>query len=121
MRNLCLVLLLTALPAAAAAAPAAPAQEEVRPAALPERILEGSYRAKVSGILCEGCKRAILRELRVIKELSDASFDLDDPVLRFTVAKGKVLKTRRIERALRKASEVIDLDTRFVITSFQEE
>lgn len=113
-------------PTAGAAAPAQsallgasePAAQESR-AALPKALTPGRYRCVISGILCEACTRAILRELRGVDGLSESRFEEDNPVLWLTVAKTKTIRVDRLERALRAASQRIDLATKYVFVEIR--
>ncbi|MFA6091516.1 MAG: cation transporter [Elusimicrobiota bacterium] len=94
-----------------AADPAPKAVEAI----LPKTLAPGRHTAKLRGILCEACKRAILRELRKLPEIEEASFDEETPTLSLTVAKKKNLRLSRIQRALAEASSRIDLGTEFTL------
>ncbi|MBI5243257.1 MAG: hypothetical protein HY922_06145 [Elusimicrobia bacterium] len=91
------------------------AEESTREAQapMPETLTAGRYRCVVKGILCEACKRAILRELRAFKELSESKFDEENPILWLKVAKGKSLRVSRLSNALRTASRRMDLGTKY--------
>lgn len=88
-------------------------------ASLPRLLNAGRYRCVVTGILCEACKRAILRELKPIEELKEAKFEEEGPVLWLTVAKGKTVRLSRLNRALRFATEKIALGNEFVLVEIR--
>jgi hypothetical protein len=88
---------------------------------MPKALTPGRYRCVVTGILCEACKRAILRELRGLDGLLESKFEEDNPVLWLTVAKGKTVRVSRLDRALRSASQRIDLATRFAFVEIRYE
>ncbi|HAH04939.1 MAG TPA: hypothetical protein DCM05_00200 [Elusimicrobia bacterium] len=88
-------------------------------AALPRLLNAGRYRCVVKGILCEACKRAILRELKPIKELQSAKFEPDEPVLWLSVAKGKTVRLSRLNRAMRFATEKIALGNELVLVEIR--
>ncbi|MFA5139736.1 MAG: heavy-metal-associated domain-containing protein [Elusimicrobiota bacterium] len=82
-------------------------------------VPEGRYRAVVSGVLCNACTRAIVENLKALKGMESASFDFEEGILWFTVAKGKSLRPSHIRRALKRAGKRVKLDTRFEITELR--
>ena len=82
-------------------------------------VPEGRYRAVVSGVQCNACTRAIVESLKAIKGMESASFDFEEGILWFTVAKGKSVRPGPIRRALKRASRRVKLGTRLEITELR--
>lgn len=101
-----------------ALAPAGHAQEEFQ--RLPKVLEPGRYRAAVSGVLCEACMRAVLRELRKVEGVSGARFaEIDHNRLYFTVEKGTSLRLSRLQRAMRSATSLVNLGTDLLLTEIR--
>ncbi|MEK9145244.1 MAG: hypothetical protein AAB339_06515 [Elusimicrobiota bacterium] len=87
---------------------------------LPKVLEPGRYRAAVSGVLCEACMRAVLRELRKVEGIVEARFAPNDRYrLFFSVEKGASLRLSRLQRAMRSATSLVDLDTELLLTEIR--
>lgn len=95
----------------------------------------GRYEAKIIGIMCNSCTDTVLSYLKRIPEIRSASFDFEDGVLRFEVAKptrgkkkvkkkGKKgprpkklrrLRFSKFRRAVRHAGRRVRLNARFSV------
>lgn len=82
-------------------------------------LRQGKYRAKVAGVLCNACTRAIVENLKALAAIKRAKFDFEEGVLWITVAKGKSIRATKIERAVRHASRRVELGTTYEITEIR--
>lgn len=90
MGSLALAACLQILGISAVFTPAGRAQEETQ--RLPKALEPGRYRAAVSGVFCEACMRAVVRELRKVEGIVEARFAPNDRYrLFFSVEKGASL------------------------------
>jgi hypothetical protein len=88
---------------------------------LPRIMVSGRYRCVVTGLLCEACRRAVTLEILKIKPVQECRFDEDSAILWITVAPGKKLRLSQLTRALRFATERVNLDTEFSLTDIRFE
>ena len=87
---------------------------------LPKVLEPGRYRAAVSGVFCEACTRAVLRELRKMEGIAEARFAENDRYrLFFSVEKGYSLRLTRLQRAMRSATTLVDLGTELLLTEIR--
>ena len=80
------------------------------------RYLEaGNYEAKVSGVLCNACTKAVVEELQKLKGVQTATFDFEDGILRLTIKKDARVRFSQILRAVRHAGRRVKLGTQLAI------
>jgi len=80
----------------------------------------GGYEAKIVGILCNSCTNAVVIQLKKIKDISSASFDFEEGILRFTVTELKnrpqhKLRFKKVLRAVKRAGRKARLGTKFTL------
>lgn len=110
-----------AKPAPADRTPAPLAKEPALPLSRLRRLPEGSYRLKVSGVLCNACTKAIVENLRRVAGVQSASFSFEEGFLRLTIAKGKWIRMSSVYRAVGRAGRTVKLGTRFKVTELRKE
>ena len=79
----------------------------------------GRFEARVTGLLCNACTKAVLEDLKKIKKIKTASFDFEEGVLRFTVTKGKPVRLSKVIRAVRHAGRRVKLGTQLLLVELK--
>lgn len=102
-----------------------PALASREPGALPlsrlRRLPEGSYRLRVSGVLCNACTKAIVENLRLVPGVQAADFSFEEGFLRLTIAKGKWIRMSSVYRAVGRAGRMVKLGTRLRVVELRKE
>jgi cation transport ATPase len=69
----------------------------------------GHYEVAIDGMLCHACAKAIAEQVSALGEVEKASVDFDTATLLVTVKAGSKLNPSKLNRALRRASERVNL------------
>lgn len=75
----------------------------------------GKYEAKVSGLLCNACTKAVVEELQKLKGVQAAEFDFEEGILRLTIKKDARVRFSQILRAVRHAGRRVKLGNQLAL------
>ncbi len=68
-------------------------------------LKEGSYTAKVTGLLCAACPPEVEKTLRAFPGIEGVSVSPEKSMVRFKIKKGFSAKTAKLQAALKAASD----------------
>ena len=79
----------------------------------------GRYELTVSGVMSNACTRAVVQEVKKVKGVENVSFDFESRFLRLEVSKKTQMKSRSLQRAVRRAGRRTRLGRRLWITEIR--